>query len=168
MIKSEDKVETLSADVIKAINKELTKYPADQKKSAVMRGLWFAQQANGGWLTASLINAVADFLEIPRIAAFEVATFYTMYDLKPTGKNKIYVCTSISCMLNGADETLNYLKDKLQIDTEQTTTDGCFTLKTAQCLAACANAPMMQINSQYYENLTPMNIDQILAELKKC
>lgn len=168
MIDSESKVQTLSPEVIKAINKELTKYPADQKRSAIMSALWLAQQSNGGWLSVDLIHAVADFLDIPRISAFEIATFYTMYDLKPVGKNKIYLCTSLSCMLCGSDEILEHLKSKLGIDENETTKDGCFTLKTAECLAACGGAPMMQINDQYYENLTIDSVDKLLAELKKC
>jgi len=168
MIDNESKVQSLSPEVIKAINKELTKYPADQKKSAIMRALWLAQEANKGWLSVDLIHSVADFLQIPRISAFEIATFYTMYDLKPVGKNKIYVCTSLSCMLGGSDEILNHLQNKLDIDVEETTADGCFTLKTAECLAACGGAPMMQVNDQYYENLTIDSVDKLLAELKKC
>jgi NADH-quinone oxidoreductase subunit E len=168
MINHENKEQILTTDVIKAINKELAKYPPEQKKSAIMRALWIAQESNGGWLNVDLVNSVADFLEIPRIAAFEIATFYTMYDLKPTGKNKIYVCTSLSCMLRGSDEILSHLKDKLEVGIEETTPDGCFTLKTAECLAACGGAPMMQVNDQYYENLTIESVDQLLAELKKC
>lgn len=168
MINNENKAAVLTSDVIDAINKELTKYPADQKKSAIMRALWFAQAANGGWLSVELIHGVADFLEMPRIAAFEIATFYTMYDLKPTGKNKIYVCTSLSCMLRGSDKILQHITDTLNVEVEETTSDGCFTVKTAECLAACGGAPMMQVNDQYYENLTIESVDQLLAELKKC
>ena len=161
----DDTLQILPQHVIKTLNLELAKYPADKKRSAIMRGLWLAQEANGGWLTTELIHAVADFLEIPHIAAFEIATFYTMYDLHPVGKNKIYVCTSLSCMLGGADEMLEYLTTKLNVGVDQTTADKCLTLKTAECLAACAGAPMMQVNATYHENLTHGNIDKILAEL---
>ncbi len=159
--------ECLSSAAIDAIEVECTKYPSDRRKSAIIKALFIAQEENGGWLSQDLINEVADVLGIPRIAAFEVATFYSMFDLNPVGSNKIYVCTSISCMLRGSDEILQHIKNRLNIDVNETTPDGKFTLKTAECLASCGTAPMMQINKDYHENLDQEKIDKILLELSE-
>jgi NADH-quinone oxidoreductase subunit E len=113
-----------------------------------------------------LMNAVADYLEMPPIAVYEIATFYTMFNLKPVGQHVIEVCTNISCMLCGCDKIVNHLKKRLQINFNETTSDGKFTLREVECLAACANAPMLQIGKKYYENLTAEKVDQILDELE--
>jgi NADH-quinone oxidoreductase subunit E len=112
------------------------------------------------------MDAVAAYLGMPKIAVYEVATFYNLFDLKPVGKYKIAVCASISCMLCGSDETLDYLQKKLGIKIGQTTRDGKFTLKKVECLASCGTAPMMQIGNDYYENLSPKKIDSILESLE--
>lgn len=156
----------LSEKARKAIDRWVTQYPADQKQSAVLSALHIVQDENGGWLTEELMNAVADYLGMPRIAVYEVATFYTLYDLEPVGRHKISVCTNISCMLAGCHKIVDHLQKRLGIGFGQTTPDGKFTLKEVECLAACVNAPMFQIDRQYHENLTPDKVDEILASLE--
>lgn len=144
----------------------VAKYPVDQKQSAVMSALRILQDQNGGWLTNDLMDAVAEYLNMPAIAVYEVATFYSMYEHKPVGKYKISVCTNISCLLCGSEDVVHHLEGKLGAKLGQTTADGKFTLKEVECLGACCGAPMMQIGRQYYENLTPEKIDQILDSLE--
>lgn len=156
----------LSADARAKIDRWLVRYPADQKRSGVMQALTIVQEENGGWLTESLMNAVADYLGMPAIAVYEVATFYTMYNLKPVGRHIINVCTNISCMLNGSQKIVDHLKKRLEVNCNETTPDGKFTLREVECLAACASAPMFQINKKYYENLTPEKVDAIIEELE--
>lgn len=159
LIKSETQAE---------IDRWLKKYPDDQKQSALLQALMFVQRDNGGWLSEEHLNAVADYLELPRIAVYEVATFYDMYDLKPVGKNKIDVCTNISCKLCGCGKIVSHLEKRLGIKIGETTADGRYTLKGVECLAACAGAPMMQVNDlEYHEHLTPEKVDQILDRLEK-
>ena len=157
---------TLSAAARAEIDRWLAKYPPDQKQSAVIAALTFVQEENGGWLTNELIDAVADYLEMPRINAYEVATFYSMFELKPVGRHKICVCTNISCLLCGSDEIVAHLRTRLGIGLGETTPDGRFTLKEVECLAACGGAPAMQVGHTYHENLTPQRIDQILDSLE--
>jgi len=157
--------DSLSKEVRDEIDHWLTKFPEDQKQSAVMPALTAVQNANGGYLTPELMDAVAFYLGMPKIAVYEVATFYSMYEHKPVGKHKICVCTNISCMLCGSQKIVDYLKKKLDIDFGEVTTDGRFSLKEVECLAACVGAPMMQIGDDYYENLTPEKIDSILEGL---
>ena len=121
----------------------LKKYPENKKQSAVLQALMFVQRDNGGWLSEAHLNAVADYLELPPIAVYEVATFYDMYDLKPVGKNKIDVCTNISCKLCGCDKIVSHIEKRLGIKVGETTSDGRYTLKGVECLAACVGAPMM-------------------------
>jgi len=156
----------LSAQARAEIDRWLARYPADQKRSGVMQALTIVQEENGGWLTEPLMDAVADYLELPKIAVYEVATFYTMYNLKPVGRHVINVCTNISCMLNGSQKVVDHLKKRLEINTNETTADGKFTLREVECLAACAAAPMLQIGKKYYENLTPEKIDAIIEDLE--
>jgi NADH-quinone oxidoreductase subunit E len=126
------------------------------------------QEENGGWLTDNLMAAVADYLEIPLIAVCEVVSFYSMYDTALVGRYKIKICASITCMLRGSDRLLAHLHDRLGIGINETTPDGLFTLKEVECLAACGNAPVMQVNDRtYFEDLTPQKIDIILDELKQ-
>lgn len=156
----------LSSSVRAAIDKWLVRYPPEQKRSAVLESLRYAQEENGGYLTEALMNAVADYLALPPIAVYEVATFYSMYHLNPVGRHVINVCTNVSCMLSGADEVVDYFKKRLGIEMGETTADGKFTLKEEECLAACTKAPMCQIGKKYYENLTPEKIDTILNDLE--
>lgn len=155
----------ISAESQSEIDKWVAKYPADKKQSAVMAALRIVQDANGGHLTTELMDAVADYLEMPRVSAYEVATFYSMYEMSPVGKHKICVCTNISCMLCGSDEVVSHLKQKLGIGFGEITSDGRFSLKEVECLGACVGAPMLQVGTDYHENLTPEKIDQILDGL---
>ncbi|EKD53744.1 MAG: NADH dehydrogenase (Ubiquinone), 24 kDa subunit [uncultured bacterium] len=163
---SETSKTILSTHACSEIDRWLTRYPADQKRSGVLQALTIVQEENGGWLTEELIEAVADYLEMPRIAVYEVVSFYTMYNVKPAGQHIINVCTNISCMLNGAEKIVDHLKKRLEIDINQTTADGKFTLREVECLAACAGAPMFQIGKKYYENLTLEKVDVILREME--
>ena len=155
----------LSDETRTVIDAWLAKYPPDQKQSAVMGALSVVQEANGGWLTTELMDAVADYLEMTPIAVYEVATFYSMYELKPVGKHKLCMCTNVSCMLRGSEEIVAHLEQKLDIKLGQTTADQKFTLKEVECLGACGGAPMMQLGREYHEHLTPERVDDILAKL---
>lgn len=155
----------LSKQTRNEIDKWLLKFPTDKRQSAVIAALTIVQTENGGFLTDELIAAVAVYLKMPRIAVYEVATFYTLFELKPVGKYKIGVCTNISCMLRDSDGIVKHLTNKLGIGFGETTADKRFTLKEVECLAACGVAPVMQIGAQYYENLTPEKIDSILDAL---
>lgn len=155
----------LSDAAIAEIETYLAKYPEDQRQSAVMGALHAVQDDNGGFLTTELMDAIADYIGMPAIAVYEVATFYSMYELKPVGKHKISVCTNISCQICGADELVGHLNQKLGIKFGETTDDGRFTLKEVECLGACGGAPMFQIGRNYYENLTSEKVDQILDSL---
>ena len=151
--------------MVEGIQYWLEKFPVDKKQSAIIGALTVVQEENGGYLTHDLIKACAKMLEIPNIAALEVASFYSMFHLKPVGKYVINVCSNISCLLSGSEGIADYLKKKLDIDFGQTSKDGKFTLKEVECLAACGRAPVMLIGKTYYENLTPEKIDTILAGL---
>jgi NADH-quinone oxidoreductase subunit E len=148
------------------IDRWIAKYPPDRKQAAVMAALRIAQDQNGGWLSVDLIEAVAEYLEMPPIAVHEVATFYTMYDLKPVGRHKVCVCTNISCQLNGSARIMDHLRKKLGVKPGETTPGGKFTLKEVECLGACTGAPMMMVGKTYYENLTPGKVDEILDKLE--
>ena len=161
------KNDRLSAHARAEIDHWLTRYPADQKQSAVLAALREVQHENGGYLTTELMDAVADYLEMPPIAVYEVASFYSMYELKPVGRHCIAVCTNISCMLRGCETVLAYIEKKLGIKLGDSTSDGKFYLKKEEeCLAACCGAPMMQVNHVYYEHLTPEKVDQVLDSLE--
>ena len=160
------KIDLITRESRAEIDQWVAKYPVESKRSAVMAALRIVQDQNGGWLTSDLIDAVADYLAMPSIAVYEVATFYSMYELEPVGRHKICLCTNVSCMLCGSDDILAYLQKKLGIGFGETTPDGRFTLKEVECLGACGGAPMMQIHNKYYENLTPERIDEILAVLE--
>ena len=155
----------LSPEDCAEIDRWISKYPPEHKLSATMPALRIVQESHGGWLTTELMDAVADYLGVPAMAVYEVATFYSMYELKPVGKHKICVCTNISCMLRGSDDVVAHFKNKLGIHLGETTPDNKFTLKEVECLGACGGAPMMQVGTDYHENLTPEKIDEILAKL---
>lgn len=155
----------VSSERMKEIDHWIAKYPADQKQSAVMSALHIVQEEHG-YLTPQLMDAVADYLGMPAIAVYEVATFYSMYEHKPIGRNLVNVCTNISCQLRGSSHVVDYLKDKLGIQLGDTTQDGRFTIRSVECLGACVNAPMMQVNKDYHENLTFEKIDQVLEQYK--
>lgn len=163
----EKKILLIKEETRKEIDRWLTKFPVDRKKSGVLYALRLVQQDNQGWLTVELMDAVADYLDLPKIAVYEVATFYSMYNLKPVGKNRLAVCTSISCMLCGADKIVEHLQKKFNVPMGEPTADGLFTLQEAECLAACGKAPVMLINSKEYRgNLTIEKVDEILGELE--
>jgi NADH-quinone oxidoreductase subunit E len=163
---ADNQTELLSAASRAAIDIELAKYPDDQRQSAVMAALTIVQDAHGGWLTRELMDAVADYLGMPAIAVYEVATFYSMYELKPVGRHKLCVCTNISCLLRGSEEVVAHLSERLGIGLGETTPDGRITLKEVECLGACANAPMLQLGDRYVEDLTPEKLDQLLEGLE--
>lgn len=156
----------LSNDALKRIDREIAKYPADQKQSAVMAALAIAQEEKG-WLSGEAMEAVADYLGMPPIAVYEVATFYNMYDLQPVGKYKLTVCTNLPCALSGGVHAADYLKEKLGIGFNETTADGRFTLKEGECMGACGDAPVMLVNNRRMCSwMTPEQIDKLLDELK--
>jgi NADH-quinone oxidoreductase subunit E len=156
----------LSPESLAKIDKELTKYPADRRQSAVMSALRIAQDELG-WLSKDTIAFVAQYLGIPDIAALEVATFYNMYELEPVGQHKITVCTNISCMLRGSDEIVEHLEKRLGIGFNETTADGKFTLKEGECMGTCGGAPLFHINNKRMcEFLTPEKVDDILKGLE--
>ena len=156
----------LSDNCINKINLWIKKFPVDKKRSVIIPALRIVQDENNGFLTVDLMDSVARFLNLPNIYVYEVATFYSMYELKRVGRYKLSLCTNISCMLNGSDEIVNYLKHKLGINFNEITQDGKFSLKEVECLAACGGAPVMQIGTKYYENLTIDKIDKILENLE--
>lgn len=143
----------------------VAKYPVGQAQSAVIPALHLLQDENGGWLTKPIMDALAVYLDMPAISVYEVATFYSMYEHAPVGKHKINVCTNISCQLRGSDEVVAHLKERLGIGFGETTEDGLVTLKEVECLGACCGAPMLQLNRDYHENLTPEKLDSLLEGL---
>jgi len=157
----------LSDEVCTRIDHWLAKYPQDKKQSAVLPALDIVQAAHGGSLTTALMDAVAGYLDMPPIAVYEVATFYSMFDLQPVGRHKISVCDNISCMLCGGDDIVRHIENKLGIKLGETSADGKFTMKREEeCLAACSGAPMMVVDGHYYEKLTPEKVDAILDGLE--
>jgi len=157
----------LPKHVVAEIDHLLAKFPPQRKRSAVLGALTAAQHENHGYLTAPIMDAVADYLQLPRIAVYEVASFYSMYETEKVGRNSISVCTNVSCMLRGADRIVEHIEKRLGIKIGQSTADDKFFLKREEeCLAACCGAPMMQINHKYYENLTPEKVDQILDSIE--
>ncbi len=153
--------------VCKEIDHWLTKFPEDKRESAVLAALTAVQEHGNGSLSREQMDAVADYLGMPHIAVYEVASFYSLFDLEPVGRHKIAVCNNISCMLCGGDDIIRYIEKKLDIRLGETTADGRFTLKREEeCLAACCGAPMMAVDGHYYEKLTPEKVDEILDGLE--
>ncbi|HYL87432.1 MAG TPA: NADH-quinone oxidoreductase subunit NuoE [Burkholderiales bacterium] len=156
----------LSAESLKKIDREIAKYPPDQKQSAVMSALIIAQDEKG-WLSNETMDAVAKYLDMPPVAVYEVATFYSMYNLKQTGKYKITVCTCLPCGLQGALAAADHLREKLGIDFNETTADGRFTLKEGECMGACAMAPVLLVNNKkMHDYMTNEKLDQLIKDLK--
>ncbi|MFM7226197.1 MAG: NADH-quinone oxidoreductase subunit NuoE [Betaproteobacteria bacterium] len=157
----------LSPDAYQKIDHELAKFPADQKQSAVMAALAIAQDEKG-WLSPDVIQDVAGYLEMPAIAVQEVATFYTMYNLKPVGKYKLTICTNLPCQLTQGDRAAAYLKQKLGIDFTETTSDGLFTLQEGECMGACGDSPVMLVNNKRMCSfMSNEKIDALIEELKR-
>ncbi len=162
-----DPLRVLSDETRARIDHWAAKFPPERKRSALIQGLMAAQDQNGGWLTDELITAVAKYLELPPAWAYEVATFYSMFDLKPVGRHKVAICTNISCWLNGAEEIVRHCERKLGIRLGESTPDGRIYLKKEEeCLAACCGAPMMTIDGHYHERLTLEQVDRLLDALE--
>ena len=149
-------------DILQQVEQMKSRYPEGKQKSALIPLLHIAQQEFGNWLDIPVMDYVAELLEIQPIEVYEVATFYTMFNMKPVGKYVFEVCQTGPCMLNGSDNIINHIKKTLNIKNGETTADGMFTLKTAECLGACGYAPMMQLGKFYHEHLTTEKVDEIL------
>src|SRR5215211_3028866 len=150
-----------SENTLKEAQRIMGFYPQGKQKSAVLPVLHLAQQEFGGWLSVESMDYVASLLQLEPIEVYEVATFYSMYNMKPVGKYLFEVCQTGPCMLRGSDQIIDYIKHKLNISVGETTEDGLFTLKAVECLGACGYAPMMQLGKHYKEHLTPEKIDKI-------
>ena len=156
----------ISEDSKRRIDREVAKFPADQKQSAVMAALAIAQDQHG-WLSSAVMDDVAKYLGMPTIAVFEVATFYNMYNLKPAGKCKITVCTNLPCALSGGVDAAEYLKKKLGVDWRETTPDGNFTLVEGECMGACGDAPVLLVNNKRMCSfMSNQKLDALIEELK--
>ncbi len=156
-----------SDEKLAKVNEIIARYPQGKQKSALIPVLHLAQQEFGGWLSADVMDYVASLLQLEPIEVYEVATFYSMYNLKPVGKFMFEVCQTGPCMLRGSDDIIKYIGEKLGIKPGETTTDGMFTLKTVECLGACGYAPMMQLGKFYKEHLTREKVDQIIDECRR-
>src|SRR5687768_1635711 len=155
-----------SEQKLKEVDQIVARYPAGKQKSALLPVLHMAQQEFGGWLDVPVMDYVASLLNIEPIEVYEVATFYSMYNLKPVGRYLFEVCQTGPCMLRGSDDIIEYIKQRLGIGVGETTPDGMFTLKTVECLGACGYAPMMQLGKTFREHLTKEKVDQIIAECR--
>jgi NADH-quinone oxidoreductase subunit E len=156
----------LSSHLREEIDHWVAKFPAGRQRSAVLAALRAAQHENDGYLTAPLMDAIADYLELPRVQVYEVATFYSMFETEPCGRHHVSICTNVSCMLRGGEELLRHAEQKLGIRVGESTPDGRIFLKQEEeCLAACCGAPMMMVDHVYHENLTPERLDEILEGL---
>jgi len=157
----------LSDHVLEEIDRWKTRFPEDRQRSAVIGALHAVQHENDGYLTAELMNGVAEYLDLPTIHVYEVATFYSMFQTKPVGRHNVAICTNVSCMLRGADDIVGHVEKKLGIKVGESTEDGRIYLKQEEeCLAACCGAPMMMVDHKYHENLTPEIVDDILDALE--
>jgi NADH-quinone oxidoreductase subunit E len=156
-----------SEEQLKKAHEIIARYPEGKQKSALIPILHIAQEENNGWLSAEAMDYVAGLLQLNPIEVYEVATFYSMYNLKPVGRYLFEVCQTGPCMLNGSDEIINYIQEKLNIRVGETTPDGMFTLKVVECLGACGYAPMMQMGKYYKEHLTREKVDQIIDECRR-
>ena len=153
-------------DRLNKFNEIVSRYPEGKQKSALIPVLHLAQEQFDGWLDVPVMDYVASLLQLDKIEVYEVATFYSMFNLKPVGKYMFEVCQTGPCMVRGADDIIAYIKEKLNIGVGETTTDGIFTLKTVECLGACGYAPMMQVGKFYKEHLTKEKIDEIVSEYR--
>jgi NADH-quinone oxidoreductase subunit E len=157
----------LSEHVRSEIDHWVAKFPQDRQRSAVIAALHAVQHENNGYLTAELMNSVAEYLDLPTIYVYEVATFYSMFQTRPVGRHNVAICTNVSCMLRGAENIVAHVENKLGIRLGESTADGRIYLKKEEeCLAACCGAPMMMVDHKYHENLTTKTVDQILDALE--
>ena len=155
-----------SQEKLNEVKRIINFYPEGKQKSAVIPVLHLAQQEFGGWLSSETMDYVASLLQLEPIEVYEVATFYSMYNLKPVGKYMFEVCQTGPCMINGSDDIVKYIYDKLGIKPGETSEDGMFTLKTVECLGACGYAPMMQMGKNYREHLTKEKVDAIISDCR--
>ena len=158
---------TFSEEKLKKVSEIISRYPEGKQKSALLPVLHLAQEEFGGWLSPATMDYVATLLNLEPIEVYEVATFYSMYNLKPVGKYMFEVCQTGPCMLKGSDQIIDYIRQKLGIGVGETTPDGLFSLKLVECLGACGYAPMMQMGKHYREHLTPEKIDAIIEECRQ-
>lgn len=166
-VKDVDPQQVLGDDTRRHIDAWVAKFPPERKRSALIQGLFAAQQQNGGHLTDALIAAVAKYLGQPTVWAYEVATFYSMFETQPVGRHNVAICTNISCWLNGAEDIVRHCENKLGIALGESTADGRIYLKREEeCLAACCGAPMMVVDGHYHEKLDPAKVDAILDGLE--
>jgi NADH-quinone oxidoreductase subunit E len=166
MMSTEAKV-TLSEHAREEIDQWIAKFPDGRKRSAVISALHIVQHENHGYLTAELMNAVAEYLDLQKVQVYEVAAFYSMFETKKVGRHCVAVCTNICCMVRGSDKIIHHIENKYGIKEGDSTEDGrIFLKKEEECLAACTGAPMMMVNHRYYENLTPEKVDEILDGLE--
>jgi NADH-quinone oxidoreductase subunit E len=156
-----------SDEKLKKVDEIIARYPEGKQKSAILMILHLAQEEFGGWLSPETMDYVATLLKLEPIEVYEVATFYSMYNMKPVGRYMFEVCQTGPCMLRGSDDIIEYIKKKLGINVGETTADGLFTLKTTECLGACGYAPMMQLGKHFREHLTPEKVDQIIEECRQ-
>ena len=157
----------ISKHALNVIEETIANYPKDRKQSAVLTALMEVQHENEGYLTEELMDEVAELLAMPKVSVYEVASFYSMFQTEPCGRNNIAVCTNVSCMLRGSDKIVDHLERKLGIKLGESTHDGkIFLKKEEECLAACCAAPVMQVNHVYHENLDIEKVDEILSKLK--
>ena len=160
-------VEVLSAHVREEIDRCTTRFPEGRHRSAVIGALHAAQHENEGFVTVEILNGVAEYMDLPTIQVYEVATFYSMFQTQPVGRHNVAICTNVSCMLRGADDIVEHVENKLGIKLGESTEDGRIYLKQEEeCLAACCGAPMMMVDHKYHENLTPEMVDEILDGLE--
>jgi len=157
--------ELIPQSAIDEIEMWIKKYPPERKRPPIMPALKVVQEHNGNYLTTEMMQAVAEYLDVPHVAVYEVATFYTMFNLDKMGKHVLSVCTNISCSLRGSNKVVEHLENRLNIKLGETTEDGLFTIKEVECMAACGGAPMLEVDKIYHENLTEEKIDQILSEI---
>ena len=155
-----------SQEKLDKVKEIIARYPEGKEKSALIPLLHMAQDQNGGWLSTEAMDYVADLLHILPIEVYEVATFYSMFNLKPVGRHILEVCRTGPCMVKGSDDIIDYIKEKLGISEGETTADGMFTLKPAECLGACGYAPMMQLGANFREHLTKEKVDKLVDELR--
>lgn len=156
-----------SEEKLNKVREIVARYPEGKQKSALIPVLHLAQEANNGWLSSEVMDDVAQLLQLKSIEVYEVATFYSMFNLKPIGRYLFEVCQTGPCMLNGSDDIIGYIKEKLNIGVGETTADGMFTLKTVECLGACGYAPMMQLGKFYKEHLTKEKVDALIEECRR-
>lgn len=164
---TEQKRPVLSEEAKAEIQRVIKQYPEGRQKSAILRVMHIVEEEAGGWLSPDTMDMIAEILSIEPIEVYEVATFYTMFNLQPVGKYVFEVCRTGPCMMVGSDNIITYLENKLNIKVGETTTDGMFTLKTAECLGACGYGPMLQCGEEYHEYLTPEKVDELIEACRR-